>query len=149
MYQHILVPTDGSTLANKAVAEGVKLANALGSQLTFLTVFVTFASLADHDHAFAGVPETVRRQALAYLEAEGREALATASAHAKSAGIVADTLWVESDHPYEAIIDAAKSKGADLILMASHGRSGAKAVLLGSVTQKVLSHTQLPVLVCR
>ena len=149
MYRHILVPTDGSTLANKAVAEGVKLASALSSRLTFLTVFVPFASLADHDHAFAGMPETVRRPALAYLEAEGREALAAASSVAKSAGVIADTLWIESDHPYEAIIDTAKSKGADLILMASHGRSGAKAVLLGSITQKVLSHTQLPVLVCR
>jgi nucleotide-binding universal stress UspA family protein len=95
MYQHILVSTDGSTLANKAVAEGVKLASALGSHLTFLTVFVPFASLADHDHAFAGMLESVRRQALAYLEAEGREALATASSVAKSAGVVADTLWGE------------------------------------------------------
>lgn len=75
MYQHILVPTDGSTLANKAVAEGVKLASALSSRLTFLTVFVPFASLADHDHAFAGMPETVRRPALAYLLKAGRHLL--------------------------------------------------------------------------
>ena len=101
MYQHILVPIDGSTLANKAVAEGVKLASALSSHLTFLTVFLSFASLADHDHAFAGMPETVRRPALAYLEAEGREALAAASSVAKSAGVIADTLWIESDHPYQ------------------------------------------------
>ena len=64
MYQHILVPTDRSTLADKAVTEGVKLANALGSHLTFLTVSVPFASLPDHDRAFAATPKTVRRQAL-------------------------------------------------------------------------------------
>jgi nucleotide-binding universal stress UspA family protein len=68
---------------------------------------------------------------------------------AKAAGVVTDTVWVESTYPYEAIINTAKTKGADLIVMASHGRSGVKAALLGSVTQKVLSHTQLPVLVVR
>ena len=149
MYRHILIPTDGSELASKAVAEGVKLAGALGSRITFLTVSVPFASLGDHEHAFSGLPDTVRQQAQAYLEAEGRAALATSSSIAKSAGVAAATLWLENNHPYDAIIDAAKSKGADLILMASHGRSGIKAVLLGSTTQKVLAHTQLPVLVCR
>lgn len=149
MYQHILVPTDGSKLSAKAVAEGIKLAGALGSHLTFLTVITPFASLGTLDHAFGGAPESVRREALAFLEGEAREVLATALSSAKSAGIAADTLFVESGHAHEAIIAAAKSKGADLILMASHGRSGVKAVLLGSVTQKVLTHTQLPVLVCR
>ena len=149
MYQHILIPTDGSQLSANAVAEGIKLAGALGSQLTFLTVIMPFASLGELDHAFAGMPDDFRREALAFLEAEAREALATALSPAKSAGVAADTLFVENSHPHEAIIAAAKSKGADLILMASHGRSGVKAALLGSVTQKVLSHTELPVLVCR
>lgn len=144
-----MIPTDGSKLSTKAVAEGVKLASALGSRLTFLTVTQPLASLGDHDHAFAGMPETFRRQALEYLEAAAREALAAASSAAKAASVPANILMVESDHPHEAIIAAAKLNGADLILMASHGRSGVKAVLLGSVTQKVLTHTDLPVLVCR
>jgi nucleotide-binding universal stress UspA family protein len=149
MYQHILVPTDGSKLSANAVAEGIRLARALGAHLTFLTVITPFASLGELDHAFGGMPDSFRRQGLAFLEGEAREALATALSSAKSAGVAAETLFVESGHPHEAIIAAAKSKGADLILMASHGRSGVKAVLLGSVTQKVLAHTQLPVLVCR
>ncbi len=149
MYQHILVPTDGSKLSANAVAEGIKLAGALGSHLTFLTVIAPFASLGDLDHAFSGMPDSFRRTALTFLEGEAREAVATALSSAKSASVAADTLVVESGHPHEAIIAAAKSKGADLILMASHGRSGVKSVLLGSVTQKVLAHTQLPVLVCR
>jgi nucleotide-binding universal stress UspA family protein len=68
---------------------------------------------------------------------------------AQSAGLTADTLMVESGQPHEAIVAAAKSKGADLILMGSHGRSGTNTFLLGSVTQKVLSHANVPVLVCR
>lgn len=149
IYRHILIPTDGSTLSSKAVAEGVKLASSLGADLTFLTVTVPFASLGDLDHAFAHMPENVRRDAIAYLEAEARAALTAATSAATTAGVTADTLIVTNAHPHEAIIAAAKSKGADLILMASHGRSGVKAVLLGSVTQKVLAHTNLPVLVCR
>ena len=125
------------------------MARVLGSRLTFLTVTEPLASLGDQSAAFAGMPETFRRQALEYLEAAAREALATASSAAKAASVPVNILMVESDHPHEAIIAAAKSNGADLILMASHGRSGVKAVLLGSVTQKVLTHTDLPVLVCR
>jgi nucleotide-binding universal stress UspA family protein len=149
MYRHILVPTDGSKLAGKAVAEAVKLASALGSRLTFLTVLVPLNTLGDYEHAFSGAPEKVRHAAIEFLEADSKTALNAALSIAKSAGLAADTAWVEGHYPHEAIIEAAKSNGADLIVMASHGRSGSKAVLLGSVTQKVLSHTQLPVLVVR
>ena len=131
------------------MAEAVKLAGPLGSRLTFLTVMVPYASLGDLGHAFATMPETIRRQTIEFLRADSREALANASSAAKIAGRSADTILVESDHPHEAIIAAATSMSADLIVMASHGKSGAKALLLGSVTQKVLAHTHLPVLVCR
>jgi nucleotide-binding universal stress UspA family protein len=83
------------------------------------------------------------------LEAEGRSRLGAAESVADSAGAIAEAVWVENIFPYEAIIATAKAKNADLIVMASHGRSGVKAALLGSVTQKVLSHTQIPVLVVR
>ena len=131
------------------MTDGIRLAGVLGSHLTFITVMVPFATLGDLGHAFSGSPETVRRQAIAFLEFGSREALSNALAAAKSAGLTADTLMVENEHPHEAIIAAAKSKNVDLILMASHGRSGAKAILLGSVTQKVLAHTNLSVLVYR
>jgi nucleotide-binding universal stress UspA family protein len=68
---------------------------------------------------------------------------------ARKARVAFDLTYVTSDHPYAAIIEAAKQKGCDLIVMASHGRRGPKAVLLGSETQKVLTHSQIPVLVYR
>ncbi|MFN3745257.1 MAG: universal stress protein [Hyphomicrobiaceae bacterium] len=147
--KHILVATDGSELAGKAVSEGVRLASGLGAQLTFLTVTAPFASLGDHDAAFARLPETVRAQALAYLDREANETLSAALSAARAAGVKADIIKVESRHPHEAIIATAKSKGADLIVVASHGRSGVKSLLLGSVTDKVLTHAHIPVLVCR
>lgn len=149
MYKHILIPTDGSELAERAVAEGVKLASAIGARLTFCYVIVPLRSLGDYDHAFASEPEPVRRQAVAFLKAESTAALDRASSLANAAGLAPETISIENVHPYEAIIEVAGSTGADLIVMASHGRGGSKALILGSVTQKILSHTQLPVLVVR
>jgi nucleotide-binding universal stress UspA family protein len=149
MYQHILIPTDGSDLAEKAVSEGVKLAKALGARVTFLTVLAPLNTLGGYEQAFAGAPEPVRRQAIAFLEAESKAALARAAGRAREQGVSASEELVESPHAHEAIIETAQANEADLIVMASHGRGGAKAIVLGSVTQKVLSHTKLPVLVVR
>lgn len=146
--KHILVTTDGSELAGKAVAAGIRLAVALHARLTFVTVTPPLASLGDQESAFASMPEAVRHQALAYLGADADRTLSAALSAANKAGVNADALKVENRHPHEAIIAAAQSRNADLIVMASHGRSGIKAVLLGSVTQKVLVHSALPVLVC-
>ena len=66
---------------------------------------------------------------------------------AKAAGVECETVQVIQDRPYEAIVATAKQKGCDLIVMASHGRSGIAAIVLGSVTAKVLTHTTVPVLV--
>jgi nucleotide-binding universal stress UspA family protein len=145
---HILIATDGSELASKAVTEGISLASALGGHITFLTVTAPLASLGDQSNTFAGVPESVRRDALAYLAGDADRTLSGARAAANCAGIRADVLKVENSQPHEAIIAAAKTTGADLIVIASHGRSGIKAVLLGSVAQKVLTYSDLPVLVC-
>jgi nucleotide-binding universal stress UspA family protein len=146
---HLIVATDGSQLAGKAVAEGIQLASTLGARITFVTVIAPLASVGDQDTAFPGLPESVRQQALEYLTADADRALSEALSVAKLAGVTADTARIEGRHPHEAIIAAAKSKGARLILLASHGRSGVKAILLGSVTQKVLAHSDVPVLVCR
>jgi nucleotide-binding universal stress UspA family protein len=147
--KNILIATDGSELAGKAVVAGIQLAEAMDAHITFLTVTSPLATLGDQGTAFAGLPEAVRGQALAYLAADADRTLSDALIAAKTAGVGADSLIVENRHPHEAIIDAAMSRGADMILMASHGRSGIKAVLLGSVTQKVLTHSDLPVLVYR
>lgn len=149
MYQHILVPTDGSELANNAVAEGAKLARTLGSKLTILAVLVPIHIFPDYGPEGEEAAERARREAQAFLEAEGKSRLSAALSIANSAGVVADAIWVENSFPYEAIINTATAKEVDLIVMASHGRSGVPAAILGSVTQKVLHHTKLPVLVVR
>jgi nucleotide-binding universal stress UspA family protein len=84
-----------------------------------------------------------------YAEAHAEKVLGTVSAAAKSAGVACGTLHVEHDHIYEAIIDAASARRCDLIVMASHGRRGVSAVVLGSETVKVLTHSKIPVLVYR
>jgi nucleotide-binding universal stress UspA family protein len=146
---HILVATDGSELADEAVTQGVRLAADLHAQVTFLTVTSPFASLGDHGAAFAQLPEDVRSQALSYLDADANHTLSAALSTAQAGGVRADIVKVESRHPHEAIVATAESKKADLIVMASHGRSGIKSLLLGSVTEKVITHSHLPVLVCR
>jgi len=147
MYQHILIPTDGSELAGSAVKQGVSLAKSIGASVTALVVETPFFvfdvpywEMDDLRGAFAEQAEDVKQHANKVLRA--------AAAIAKKSGVPCKTLHVVKDHPYEAIIATAKENHCDLIVMASHGRSGIAAVLLGSVTAKVLTHTKVPVLVC-
>ena len=147
MYQQILIPTDGSALANKAVTHGIELAKAVGAKITVLTVeqpFNVFDVTASRTNrmpeAFAAHAKQIKEHASTVLN--------QAADAAKRAGVPCDTIQVELDQPYEAIIKTAKDKNCDAIVMASHGRSGISAVLLGSVTNKVLAHTDIPVLVC-
>ena len=149
MYQHILIATDGSVIAGRAVDQGVRLAKACGARVTVLTVMDELVSLHNRDQAFAGLPDVVRQQALASLEHEARKAIEDAEASAKGVGVSCETELIVNRHPHDAIVQAAHNKGADLIVMGSHGRSGVKAVLLGSVTAKVLSHGKVPTLVYR
>ena len=149
MYRHILIPTDGSELSGKAISHGVALAKAVGAKVTFVTVATPLQGLGDKAHMFEGLPEPMRKQALDYLFAHAREALGVACAAAKAAGVPCGAEQVEHRHPYEAIIAVAEKEGCDLVLMASHGRSGASGLLLGSETTKVLTHSKIPVLVCR
>lgn len=147
MYQQILIPTDGSALANKAVTHGIELAKAVGAKITVLTVeqpFNVFDVTASRTNrmpeAFAAHAKQIKEHASTVLN--------QAADAAKQAGVPCDTIQVELDQPYEAIIKTAKDKNCDAIVMASHGRSGISSVLLGSVTNKVLAHTDIPVLVC-
>jgi len=149
MFDHILVATDGSEIASKAVAEGIRLADALKSRLTFLTIMEPLIGLGDRRHAFAGMPDDARKQALDYLDAEARSTLERARQTAAAQGVAAATSMIEADEAYEAIIRTATSVGADLVVMGSHGRRGIRALLLGSVTQNVLTHSKVPVLVVR
>jgi len=147
MYRHILIPTDGSELAHRAVTHGLALAKSVGAKVTALTVEASFDVY--------GVPASkVHEMSAAFAEhaehakAHAAKILSGVADAAKAAGVSCETLQVVEDHPYEAIVATAKDKGCDLIVMASHGRSGIAAIVLGSVTTKVLTHTSIPVLVC-
>lgn len=144
MYQKILIPTDGSDLANKAIDHAIALAKSSGGRLIAMT-----AQPLLEDFVAEGVSITVSE--------DDRKAFAKATAHnldlakakADAAGVAVETVQLESGEPWRAIIDAAKTNGCDLIVMASHGRRGLSALLLGSETQKVLTHSEIPVLVVR
>ena len=148
MYRHNLIPTDGSELAEHAVTNGLSLAKSLGAKVTVIIVEDPFDWLS--------VPETraSRRQALdafakrnEQIKKYAASVLSRATDAAKQAGVPCDTLdRVARSAP---IIAAASDKGCDLIAMTSHGRGGLSAVVLGSVTNKVLTHTKTPVLVYR
>ena len=147
MYRHILIPTDGSELAEHAVTSGLSLAKSVGAKVSVIVVETPFnvfsvqeSKVQQMSEAFAKHAEQIRKHAASVLQ--------HAAAAANAAGVPCDTIQAEHEQPYQAIIATAKDKGCDLIVMASHGRSGLSAVLLGSVTNKVLTHTKIPVLVC-
>ena len=145
MYKHILIPTDGSDLSNKAIRHGVALAKTINAKVTGITVTVPF-------HVFAVDPETVTDTPDSYgkrMSAAATKYLTQVKDAAAAAGITCSVIDAEQENPYSAIIDAANKNACDLIVMASHGRRGVSAVVLGSETVKVLTHSKIPVLVCR
>ena len=147
MYKHILVPTDGSKLSLKAAKEAVSLARALGARLTALHVIAPYTPPIAAEGA-AYMVYSPKEYEKGMREA-AQKALDKVAALARAADLRCDTVTSVSDAPWEAIIKAARSKKCDLVLMASHGRRGLAGLLLGSETTKVLTHSKVPVLVCR
>lgn len=148
-YKHILIATDGSELAGHAMRQGLALAKALGAKVTIVTVTEPPAAVGANFFALAG---TTFDPLTAVVEAQAEAAAATIKAAVTAAaaqGIEAETVVVEDSYPAEGIIHTAEEKGADLIVMASHGRRGIGRLLLGSQTTQVLTHTAIPVLVTR
>ena len=145
MHKHILIPTDGSDLSYEAIQYGTALAKAANAKVTGITVLRPF-------HVFAAEPEMLEDTAESYrkrMATVAAQRLATVEEAAKAAGVTCEAVHVENEHPYKAIIDIANAKSCDLIVMASHGRRGISAVVLGSETVKVLTHSTIPVLVYR
>ena len=140
MYTHILIPTDGSALAGKGVQHGVALAKRIGAKVTILTVLPPDMITADRE------VDEIRK---ASKQKHAEEVLGAVATQTQTAGVACETIQVEHEHPYQAIINTADSKGCDLIVMASHGRRGISAIVLGSETVKVLTHCKIPVLVYR
>jgi nucleotide-binding universal stress UspA family protein len=147
MYKHILIPTDGSALSEMAIRQGIAFARAIRAKVTALTVLPSFHSF-EVDPIMVGYMPSPEQDATS-AAARAEQYLAVARVEAGIAGVLCETLHVTRDHVFEAIIDTASTKGCDLIFMASHGRKGISAFVLGSETYKVLSHTKIPVLVCR
>jgi nucleotide-binding universal stress UspA family protein len=144
MFKKILLPTDGSDLSAKSIAGGLEFAKALNAGVVGLTIVepYSYSNLSEYR------PETLDdyEQRMMKVAAERLGKVADAAA---KAGVPVETMTAQSFSPYEAIIDTAKAKGCDVIFMSSHGRKGLSAVLLGSETQKVLTHSTIPVMVYR
>jgi nucleotide-binding universal stress UspA family protein len=149
MYKHIMLPLDGSEdLSIKAVQEGVALAQSIGAKLTLLTVVppyrtgITTPLTADLVHEVEAGRDEEHRARAQKTHAEIR-------ARAIAGKVDCDSLVVIGASPYEQIIDNARQRGCDLIVMASHGRKGLDALFTGSETVNVLTHSKIPVLVVR
>jgi nucleotide-binding universal stress UspA family protein len=147
MFKHLLVPTDGSTLSTDTARRAIAFAKETGAKVSF------FFAQPEYPVAFYGegalIDPTTPERFAEIAEKQANEILDQCKSLAVEAGVACDGLTSVSDVPYQAIIDAASSTGCDLIFMASHGRRGISGMLLGSETQKVLTHSTIPVLVYR
>ncbi|MBW8831675.1 MAG: universal stress protein [Burkholderiales bacterium] len=143
MFKHLLLPTDGSPLSDLAIQKAVQLARSVGAKVTGITVMPEYHLVS---YAVESLQDT-RRQFEVDARRHADEYLSKLSAVATQADVFCDAVAVTGDHPYEQIIATAEQRQCDLIVMASHGRKGIKALLLGSETHKVLTHTRIPVLV--
>lgn len=147
-FKHILVPTDGSRLSMKAAVDAVALAQELDATITALFVMQPWLPPVTE----GAIAYNFNFDEKAYeegLRAEADSALSKVASTAATAGVQCEKLTVTSAEPWDGIIKTAKAKKCDLIVMASHGRRGLVGMLLGSETQKVLTHSAIPVLVCR
>ena len=148
MYKNVLVPVDGSRLSDKAAKEALGLAKAVGAKLTLFHCVPDFPTPVYAESAIMAAQVTAgqyRKEATKHAE----EVLEKIARKFDGTGVKVETLSAVSDLPYDAIISAAGKKKCDLIVMASHGRRGLSGFLLGSETQKVLTHSKVPVLVVR
>ena len=144
MYKRVLIPTDGSDITDKAVVTAVALAKLCGASLVTLCVKEPFP--------YSAISEMQPVPPQEFYDAQERIAAGRVKRvmeAAKAEGVACEGATVEAMHPWEAILDAAKQKNCDVIVMASHGRKGMAALLIGSETNKVLTHSPLPVLVVR
>ena len=145
MYRNILIATDGSELATRAVTHGVGLAKALNARVTLMTATEPWSSVVSGEMA-VGFPIDEYDKTAA---ANAATLLTKAADIAAIAGVRFDTVHAKNQHPAEGILTAAKDKDCDLIVMASHGRRGLTRMLLGSQANRVVTHSALPVLICR
>ena len=143
MYRHVLVPIDDSALSVEIVRQAVTFAGTLGAKVTFFHANADYGATSDGALQHVLSPAVFNEQ----MAGDARGLLAKAEAAARAANVAHASVYVTSDRPYAAILDAAENNGCDLIFMASHGQRGIRGLVLGSETQRVLQHTTIPVLV--
>jgi nucleotide-binding universal stress UspA family protein len=148
MYKHILVPTDGSKLSEKAIKIAARFAAASGARITAIYVVPEGVPTLFSGEKLYG-SGVLGRQYRELVKSEANKALAVVEIEAEIAGVPYASVRAVAESPWRAILRAARSRHCDLIVMASHGRSGVKALALGSQTTRVLAHSKIPVLVCR
>jgi nucleotide-binding universal stress UspA family protein len=148
MYRHLLIPTDGSEVAEKAVTAGIEFARSIGARVTAFTAMPEYKLPAPSEiMTHKRVPSLEQHEDWAKREAQ--RILQKISDRAAAAGVPCEGDYSLCDRPHEAIIDTATRKGCDLIFMASHGRSGLSALIHGSETKGVLTGSKIPTLVYR
>jgi nucleotide-binding universal stress UspA family protein len=145
MYKHILIPTDGSPQSRKAIAGAVELAKAIGAKVTGVFAAPPATPILYRDHIPSGFATMADQKRV--IEESATRYLAIIEQAAKKAGVPCEVISITSDYPADTILATAKKKKCDLIVMATHGRRGIKGVLLGSETQRVVTHATVPVLV--
>ena len=147
MFKKILIPTDGSKIARKAIRAGVALAQELGASV------VGYYAAEPIERVFNAEGTSVRPMAIKQFQEriaeQGQRYLAEIAKACNGAGVACETVMTTPARPYQGIVDAARKTKCDMILMASHGRGELATLVLGSVTQKVLAHSKIPVLVYR
>ena len=148
MYKHILVPTDGSKLSARAIRAACDLAQTCGAKVTGVYVIPPYSPPL-YAEGMIYVAELGPKRHKEVMQQAAKKALAVLSAEARRAGVACAGVAPVADQPWEGILKAARGKRCDLIVMASHGRRGIAGLLLGSETTKVLTHSKIPVLVCR
>lgn len=148
MYKHLLIATDGSELAGKAVEHGLQLAADIGARVT--AIMVSEPVVLGTDDAFnLGLLASLDTDLRSAREQAAAKVFAPVTERAAAAGVSLDTVHVPDRHPAEAIVEMADEHGCDLVVMASHGRRGIGRLLLGSQTSEVLGRCTVPVLVIR
>lgn len=145
MYKNLLIATDGSELADKGVTHGLALAKALGAKATIVTVSDPWTAFVTGEVG-ASFPIDEYERA---CEVSASAILAAAAKRGEALGVTCEKRYVKDEYPAEGILETAKKEGSDLIVMASHGRSGVQRLLLGSQANKVVTQSKVPVLVCR
>jgi nucleotide-binding universal stress UspA family protein len=147
MYKHILIPTDGSEVAEKAVTAGIDFARDAGAKVTLFTAVPEYEPPSETQVLARNVISVADHARESERLANG--ILAPAAEKARAAKLAFDTAYSQNNQPWQAIIDAANRYGCDAIFMASHGRKGLAAVWHGSQTREVLTHSKVPTLVYR